>query len=695
MSQKYQKEWSDSLQRNVWFVETPGISYKGGILSERSNICKILRMKGTKKKTHYNRLLNVLNFIMFKMNMSANPFKKYLRSLKNKKVPDVEIYANLKRIRKDMETPASKFDRGCNRAKKISELLTKSMAPPVQKYLDYGCGSGEFTRAIGDKLGLAKQNIFGVDIVHYSQIYDINFKIIKDSVIPHPDNFFDLITVQMVLHHIKDEDLRTTIKELYRVLKPNGTLILREHNVSSKESDDMTIILDFVHEFYDEVLSSDTSWKDAGEYYARYQSLEKWDDLLTSVGFSLNAFQAPYNASHKYNAIAQYMRMYNKLSWDSMLEVPSRPKDSYKRIPFFRILTEDLPRVKYRRRNRDVKNTLHWGQRKLLLSEIEFLTMFYQSDTYKKNPDKKVYMVYAGSAPGTHIRFLWELFPEVYFVLYDPREFDPKLTEKPTEHIQTHIQLFLDETAEQWRDVDHPDKHILLVSDIRTAEPETMESEEVEDHIRQDNQWQKQWYQIMDPAASMFKFRLPWDDKYTMYPSGDIHIQIFPPLTSTETRLIVWQPNAPEKKYDHREYEERMFRFNTVERSYEYDNPLEKLPKEEKEGLNNKYDSVGEIYIIQNYLQLMNKDDSSKEIVHFSKKISKKLSKSRTLESDQPLKKYSRAIVEKLKELGDIPVSAGYTRKTYHDYVLPNYDSLVERGILDPDVDEGGISFGL
>ena len=41
-----------------------------------------------------------------------------------------------------------------------------------------------------------------------------------------------------------------------------------------------------------------------------------------------------------------------------------------------RILPEDYEREKYRRRQGEVKTVIHWGQRKLLLSEIEFLTKF-------------------------------------------------------------------------------------------------------------------------------------------------------------------------------------------------------------------------------------------------------------------------------------------------------------------------------
>lgn len=67
------------------------------------------------------------------------------------------------------------------------------------------------------------------------------------------------------------------------------------------------------------------------------------------------------------------------------------------------------------RRRGERKSTVHWGQRKLLLSEIEFLTLYSEPG---------ITVVYAGAAPGTHIGYLSRLFPEVSrFVLVDPSPF--------------------------------------------------------------------------------------------------------------------------------------------------------------------------------------------------------------------------------------------------------------------------------
>jgi hypothetical protein len=62
---------------------------------------------------------------------------------------------------------------------------------------------------------------------------------------------------------------------------------------------------------------------------------------------------------------------------------------------------------------------LHIGQRKLLLSEVQFLT--------KHNTP---YCVYAGSAPGHKTHLLSNMFPDIKFILIDPNKFDLVLTNK-------------------------------------------------------------------------------------------------------------------------------------------------------------------------------------------------------------------------------------------------------------------------
>lgn len=717
-SHKFQKEWSDVLGKTIWYTESsvaaeshhveshhaqpsaealqqPPVkpeSTGAAQLAAQFKITKILRLKGTKKHKYYNQLIIIIKSIGYKSGFNAGPLVDYLDTIQHgKPVDDATIYKTLGTIYKSTPAVDDKYVKSSHVSRTISKFLENAGIRAVETYLDYGCGNGKTAIAVQSELRLNSKNVYGVDIVNYDPPKSLNFSIVRtdsaEPILPHSDNFFDLITAMYVFHHIADDVLIRVLSEIYRVLKPAGTLVIREHNVRPAESAEMTISLDVMHKIYSDIVNTQdtSSWDKTGLYYSKYKSTEQWDDLITSAGFVLRQPQPPFNLAIETNPVRAVVRLYSK---------PVEGKSAGGHRQIFRILNDSIPRSKYHRRAKDIKEVLHWGQRKLLLSEIEFLTLFYKSEAYRANPAKKIYVIYAGASPGTHIKLLAKLFPKVHFVLYDPREFDPILADH--KHIKTHVQLFLDATAEEWIAQNHPKKHILFISDIRTADPHAMQSDDVEAHIRQDNEWQKNWWRIMNPAMAMFKFRLPWDDEQTSYMFGDIYLGIFAPATSTETRLIV-HANAPMKQYDNRAYEEQLFRFNTHERLETYDNILFDVPSDKKGGLDNKYDSVAEIHVIQSYLSYFTKIPEAEvprgTIIKLSKEISKALSSSRTLASDQPLKPYLKEIVKTLKDLGEIPADSPYTRPTYHKYVVGNYDRLVERGIIDPQKDEGGIAF--
>eukprot|EP00758_Cryptobia_borreli_P001632 Tbor_TRINITY_DN2403_c0_g1::TRINITY_DN2403_c0_g1_i1::g.2526::m.2526/K18777/MTR3, MT57; cap3/cap4 methyltransferase len=91
-------------------------------------------------------------------------------------------------------------------------------------------------------------------------------------------------------------------------------------------------------------------------------------------------------------------------------------------VPFPTEFCLDFPTEPYRSRFGEVKTGVHWGQRKLLLSEIQLLTHY--TGQGKNTP---YHIVYAGSAPGTHLGFLDDLFNNIHtWELIDPGRFDVK-----------------------------------------------------------------------------------------------------------------------------------------------------------------------------------------------------------------------------------------------------------------------------
>lgn len=501
--------------------------------------------------------------------------------------------------------------------------MIKKIKISGETYLDVGCANGALTMKMAQHF--KSKNVYGTDITSCDN-EEFIFIPSDGTKIDMKDDSVDIITMVSTLHHISDLSL---IGDIKRVLKKNGSLIIYDNYVSGEFKEVMTVL----HNFMD-------------DSPAHYRDLKTINGVMGMWEREEIKFTGPENIFVK--------------RWTH-------------RRNHFRTLTDSIPRMKYKRRSKDIKNVLHWGQRKLLMTEIEFLTKYYK--LFK--PTKKVYMIYAGAAAGTHLLILKELFPDIYLELYDANPFDRRL--KSLSNVNMYRRYFYDSDAKYWNSSKHDDKHILLVSDIRTADTESMSSDEIEQRVKTDHKMQRSWYELMEPEYSMFKFRLPWEDGETEYMSGQIYIQPWAPVTSTETRLIV-KKNASLVLYDNRDYEERLFHYNVYEREMEYSNVLEHLTKEEKNGLDNRYDSVSEIEILRRCL----KDTSG--ILEMSNRITKCIG-GRSLMESNTLKK-GRSLIIKMKRLNMVPLRASLTQKTYNDYVIPNWEKLVKMKLVEDLTDE-------
>merc|ERR1711879_170587 len=140
----------------------------------------------------------------------------------------------------------------------------------------------------------------------------------------------------------------------------------------------------------------------------------------------------------------------------------------------------------------------------------------------------------AGAAPGLHVPLLAELFPELNFVLVDPR---PMADVVATCHaakdgrIEVRTAMFTTEMAKEFGTLD-----ALFISDVRTSDDQKEPSEA---EVKADMELQMTWHEAMNPVASSFKFRLPWGAGSTSYLDGDIYLPVWGPVTTTECRLFV------------------------------------------------------------------------------------------------------------------------------------------------------------
>lgn len=102
-----------------------------------------------------------------------------------------------------------------------------------KKVLDAGCGDGE----IGKMLQIERRvNVHGVDIsrkgVDLANKKGLHAKVADISVhIPFRSNTFDLVISSETIEHVLNPDI--FLKEIYRVLKPGGIILITTPNLSS------------------------------------------------------------------------------------------------------------------------------------------------------------------------------------------------------------------------------------------------------------------------------------------------------------------------------------------------------------------------------------------------------------------------------------------------------------------------------
>jgi hypothetical protein len=221
----------------------------------------------------------------------------------------------------------------------------------------------------------------------------------------------------------------------------------------------------------------------------------------------------------------------------------------------FADLTERLP---YRDRPGKT-HVCHWGQRKLLISEILFLLEY----GHLFRPDEPKTVLYVGAASGQHIPFLADLFPDIHFILFDPEKFSIQTADS----ITICQEFFTESHAEYFSSW----PNLMFFSDIRTL-PQAGGAVTCK-QVFEDMNRQRHWHERIMPLKSLLKFRLPFDPGKTEYLDGDLHLQAWSPIGSTEMRLV---PDGTRTAvYDHTEVEEKLCHFQNVLRVQYYPHPFQ------------------------------------------------------------------------------------------------------------------------
>lgn len=284
------------------------------------------------------------------------------------------------------------------------------------------------------------------------------------------------------------------------------------------------------------------------------------------------------------------------------------------------VIKSNTPKEKYRSRADEVKTAIHWGQRKLFLAVLQFMTLYVDLGDASLPLTPKI--VYAGAAPGHNIALLSKLFPTCEFHLYDTNPFSTSLDNNPK--ITMYKQYFTNDDAMKWS----REQEAYLISDIRRdiAGKTPADAEKV---IQEDMQMQLRWYEIMKPKQAQFKFHLPYSgmgfENTTDYIDGTVYVQAWRGPSSTECRLVPkW---GVRKIWNNIDYEDANFFINArLREGTKFINPLtgDNTPIDDQE-LTNDYDSTLEISILLDYLKRFSPhvNDYTQHVVKLSRILTK------------------------------------------------------------------------
>jgi ubiquinone/menaquinone biosynthesis C-methylase UbiE len=207
-------------------------------------------------------------------------------------------------------------DRADNRVDDIGRLISGiSNSIPVHNFLDIGCSEGGITAKLGEYFGLDHSNIIGIDIRKPKSTDGFTFiqTQSENQKIPMDDNSVCFITALMVLHHTYDPE--NLLNEIYRVLKPGGIFLIREHDIDGNNDNDGKTFLDILHGLYS------VSWAKEGyqenpdfcdNYYAVYRSRDNWTKMIEEYKLKLVTENSDLQYFYNY---CKVKREYNKFNW--------------------------------------------------------------------------------------------------------------------------------------------------------------------------------------------------------------------------------------------------------------------------------------------------------------------------------------------------------------------------------------------
>lgn len=117
----------------------------------------------------------------------------------------------------------------------FARLVAESGARPGDRVLDVGCGAGYFTRLMGRAV-VPGGTAHGVDssaraiaqAQQLTRLTNCTFSEGNAEALDAPDGAHDVVVSSLMIHHLPGPRRAAAIREMFRVLRPGGSLLIAE-----------------------------------------------------------------------------------------------------------------------------------------------------------------------------------------------------------------------------------------------------------------------------------------------------------------------------------------------------------------------------------------------------------------------------------------------------------------------------------
>jgi ubiquinone/menaquinone biosynthesis C-methylase UbiE len=131
---------------------------------------------------------------------------------------------------------------GGTRRRSYRQLLLVGGVKPGDRVLDIGCGPGFFARMLAQAVG-AEGSVVGIDaapeMIEYAGrkargLANCRFQPGTAESLAFPDASFDVVVSSLMVHHLPDEIRLKAAREMRRVLRPGGTVLLADFTIPER-----------------------------------------------------------------------------------------------------------------------------------------------------------------------------------------------------------------------------------------------------------------------------------------------------------------------------------------------------------------------------------------------------------------------------------------------------------------------------